>query len=163
MNYGQDRENSHGGGSEGVANRPIPGRKVVLYLRLLSLILAVEALVMVGAVVVLLVDLMTQRPASISSAVALTVLVGLGAAWVVALFFASLRAKVWVRGGALIWQLIQFAIAVGTFQGETAQPLIGVLILIPTIAGILILLSKPITVALRREVPGGYQMEKDIP
>ncbi|RLP76056.1 hypothetical protein D9V32_07825 [Mycetocola tolaasinivorans] len=130
-------------------------------LRLLSLILGIEAIAMVIVTGVLVVDLFTQRATSMATAVALTALVALGAVWVIALFIGSLRVAQWVRGGALIWQVIQLAIAVGAFQGETAQPLMGLAILIPTAAAIALLLSKPVTEALRRRELDQYRDEVD--
>ncbi|MCS4276708.1 hypothetical protein M2390_001902 [Mycetocola sp. BIGb0189] len=122
-------------------------------LRWLSVILGLEALAMILVTGWLVVDLFTERATSMPTAIALTVLVAAGALWVVALFIASLRLARWVRAGALIWQVLQLAIAVGAFQGETAQPLAGIAILIPSVIGIALLLSKPVTAVLRHEDP----------
>lgn len=137
-------------GAQSHTDLPTPRRKPHVYLRFLSALLALEAAVMIIAFVILLSQILTQPAASTSMAIALAVLVMLGAVWVTAVFIASLRLRPWVRGAALIWQIIQLSIAIGAFQGETAQPGVGWLILLPTGLGIYLLLSAPVTAALRR-------------
>ena len=106
---------------------------------------------MVILVGVLVVDILTLPAASISSAVALTVLVAVGAAFVVALAVGAVRRRPWVRGGAVIWQLVQLAIALGAFQGAYAQPAIGWAILVPSVLVLVLLFTPSVMAAIRRE------------
>ncbi|PJJ61664.1 hypothetical protein CLV54_2612 [Compostimonas suwonensis] len=105
---------------------------------------------MVGIVVWLLIELLTQEPTSLPTAVAILVLALLGAVFVLAAAIGSLRAASWIRGAAFVWQLIQIAIAVGCFQGVYAQPEVGWTLLVPSLLGIVLLLSPSVTRALRR-------------
>ncbi|MGO3886310.1 MAG: hypothetical protein ACTJHU_08435 [Mycetocola sp.] len=114
-------------------------------LRALTAILILEALVMVAIVLWLIVDLFTLTPSSYATAIAITVLAAIGAVFIGVIATMCLRRHPRFRGGAVIWQLIQLAIAVGSFQGAFAQPLIGWAILIPSVAALVLSFSRPVT------------------
>ena len=121
-----------------------------LAIRLLTGILFLEALALVAVVLVLVFDILTQPATSLSSAIALTVLVAIAAVFVSAVAIAMARRFPWSRGAALVWQLVQLAIAFGAFQGATAQPAWGWAILAPTLIAVILLFTKSVMVALRR-------------
>lgn len=133
------------------STKPAPERH--LFLVLLTILLAVEAAVMVGVVVVLLVDLVTQQAAQFTSAIALTILAIIAAIFVTAVAVASARLRVWSRAAALIWQIILIGVGFGMFQGATARFDLALLFILPAVAGILLLFSKPVTRVLRHESP----------
>lgn len=105
---------------------------------------------MIVLVAVLIVDILTLPAASLTSAIALTVLVAIGAAFVLAVAVGAVRRQPWVRGGAVIWQLVQLAIALGAFQGAYAQPAIGWAIVVPSVLVLVLLFTPSVMEALRR-------------
>jgi hypothetical protein len=130
------------------AHSTAPSRSVEL--RVLTGLLMAEAVAMVVLVVVLVIDTLTLPAVSLTSAIALTVLVGIGAAFVCAVAVGALRRQGWVRGAAVIWQLIQLAIAIGAFQGTFAQPAIGWALLAPSLVVLLLLFTPAVMRELRR-------------
>jgi hypothetical protein len=121
-----------------------------LALYALIALLFLEAAAMVLLVGVLIVDILTLPAASIASAIALAVLVAVGAAFVGAVAVGALRRQPWVRGGAVVWQLVQLAIAIGAFQGVYAQPAIGWAILVPSLLALVLLFTPSVLTVLGR-------------
>ncbi|WP_022888366.1 hypothetical protein [Agromyces italicus] len=115
-----------------------------------SVVLFAEALLMVGLVIWLLFDLFTLEPSSMATAIALLVLVVIGAVWVSAVAFASLRRAPWSRAAAIVWQILQISVAVGAFQGLFARPDLGWALLVPAVTVIGLLLWTPVRVAYSR-------------
>ncbi|RLQ81491.1 hypothetical protein [Mycetocola zhadangensis] len=109
-----------------------------------------EALALVALVLVLVFDILTQPAASVASAIALTVLVVIAAVFVSAVAVALARRSPWSRGAAVVWQLVQLAIAVGAFQGVTAQPAWGWAILVPSVIALILLFTRSVMIILRR-------------
>ncbi|MDQ0574740.1 hypothetical protein [Agromyces albus] len=115
-----------------------------------STLLLLEAAALVAVVVWLLVDLVVARPSSYATAIALLVIVVIGAIWVGAVAVASLRRAPWSRASAIVWQILQLSIAVGAFQGLFARPDIGWPLLVPAITVIGLLLWTPVRLAYTR-------------
>lgn len=113
-------------------------------------LLGLETLAMVIVLITLVVDLLTLRPDSYASAVALTVLAAIAAIWLVAVTVAFWHGQPWSRAGAFTWQVLQIAVAVGAFQGSFAQPAIGWAILAPTVVAIVLLLTSSVVRHTRR-------------
>ncbi len=112
------------------------GRPALLLV--LAIIVGLEAVLVTGLAVWLLIELLTQRPESYPSAIAITVLGFLAAAWAIATFAGLIRRRSWARASALTIQILQLAIAVGCFQGLFARPDLGWALLVPAVvAGIL--------------------------
>ncbi|MFC4223760.1 hypothetical protein [Lysinibacter cavernae] len=100
-------------------------------MRGLVIILAAQAILMLAASVWFLFELFTEQPDSMASAIALFVLIVLGTVWVAATAVGVARSASWARGSAVTIQILQLAIAFGSFQGgEFAQPLVGWVLLI---------------------------------
>ena len=110
---------------------------------LLSILLAEFALV-AGYTVFLVFELLVDRPDSLSSAIALTVVVAIAAIWVGAIVVGMWRGAGWSRSAALVWQVLQFAVGVGALQGAFAQPAWGWPLVIASVLGFL-LLTSPVT------------------
>jgi uncharacterized membrane-anchored protein len=126
-------------------------RKRGRLLTALSAILFLESgLLGVGAVV-LVVALLTTRPDSVASAIALIVLVVVLAGGLALVALNTLRARPWIRGAALTWQLLQIAIAAASFGGLVPRPDIAWLLLIPAVAVIVLLFTKPVMAVTTRE------------
>ena len=68
----------------------------------------------------LLIELLVARPTSYASAIALTVLAFIAAAWLGAIVVGALRGQAWIRGAAIVWQVLQFAVGAGAVTGSFA-------------------------------------------
>jgi hypothetical protein len=126
-----------------------PGRRPLL-LVLLAVILAAEALAMAGVTVWLVVELLTERPASYETALAIIVLTAIAAVFLAFVTVHTLRMQPWTRAAGLTWQLLQIVIAVGCFQGIVADATVGWYLLIPAVLAVLLLFSPPVVAATRR-------------
>lgn len=116
----------------------------------LVVLLALEALLVAGAAVWLLVELLTVTPESFTTAVAILVLVVIAAIWVVATAIGALRAQNWSRASAVTIQILQIAVAVGSFQGLYARPDLGWALLVPALVGIVLAVSPQVVKATAR-------------
>lgn len=116
----------------------------------LVVLLTLEGLLVAAAAVWLLIELLTVRPDSYASAVAILVLVVLATIWVLATALGAFRAQGWSRASAVTVQVLQLAVAVGCFQGLYAEPALGWTLLIPAVAGILLALSPQVVRATAR-------------
>lgn len=116
----------------------------------LAVLLFLEALLVAGAAVWLLVELLTVTPESFTTAVAILVLVVIAAVWVVATAIGALRAQNWTRASAVTIQILQIAVAVGSFQGLYARPDLGWALLVPALVGIVLAVSPQVVKATAR-------------
>ncbi|MFT2818020.1 hypothetical protein [Leifsonia sp. A12D58] len=115
-------------------------------LKVLFALIVAEALLLWGVVCWQIIELLTDTPASMSSAIAILVILLIAAVWVTAIALNVLRRRSWIRGAAVTWQLVQVAVAIGCFQGIYARPDIGWALLIPSIV-VLVLLFTPSVLA----------------
>ena len=125
-----------------------PGRPPLL--TLLAVIVGAEALVMTGVVVWLLVELLTDRPASYETALAIVVLAAISAVFLAFAALHTLRAAPWTRAATLTWQLFQIVIAIGCFQGIVASPGVGWWLLVPAVVAVILLFTPAVVAATRR-------------
>lgn len=116
----------------------------------LAVIVFAECALLVVASVYLIVELLIATPASFASAVALTILTVLAAVWVGVIAANLLRGAPWTRGATVVWQVLQIAVAIGCFQGLFAQPLIGWALLLPALAALVLLFTRPVLAATAR-------------
>lgn len=84
----------------------------------------------------------TQSP---PTAVALIALVVLIVVWLVAMTAGVWRARAWTRGSVLVYQFLQLAIGVGSLQGFIPRPDIASWIIIPSVVGIIVVLTPTVT------------------
>jgi len=116
----------------------------------LVVVLAIEAAGLAAATVFLVLEILIAPADSIASAIALAVVAGLATAWVVAMSVGAWRGQSWVRGAAIVVQVLLGAVAIGSFQGLVPRPDIGWILLIPAIVVVFLIFSKPVQAALRR-------------
>ncbi|GLK17727.1 hypothetical protein GCM10017602_22090 [Herbiconiux flava] len=109
-----------------------------------------EALVMAGVVVWLLIELLTEQPASYETALAIVVLAAIAAVFLAFAAIHTLRAAAWTRAGTLTWQLFQIVIAIGCFQGIVATPVVGWWLLVPALLALVLLFTPSVVAATRR-------------
>ena len=117
---------------------------------LLAVIVAAEAVVMAGVVVWLLIELLTSRPSSYETALAILVLAAIAAVFLAIVAVHTLRAQPWTRAAMLTWQILQIVIAIGCFQGLVADPAIGWYLLVPGLLAVLLLFTPSVVAATRR-------------
>jgi hypothetical protein len=115
-----------------------------------NIVLVLEALAVVAVAIWLIVDLVSLQPTSYATAIALIVLVIVGAIWVGATAVASFSRAPWSRAAAIVWQILQVSIAVGAFQGLFARPDVGWVLLVPAVTVIGLLLWTPVRIAYSR-------------
>ncbi|WP_285025840.1 hypothetical protein [Plantibacter sp. ME-Dv--P-122b] len=115
-------------------------------------LLVAEALLMIALSAWFLFELVAATPASFTSALAIFVILLIATAFVTALAVGAIRGRSWIRGGAVTWQLVQIAVAVGAFQGVFAQPAIGWFLLLPSLAVLGLLFTPAVAAVTRREI-----------
>lgn len=118
-----------------------------LPLRLLAGVLFAESLGIAGITAFLVVETLTETPDSYAAAIGITVLCAIAAVWVAAIAVNTLRGRAWVRGAVITVQVLTIAVAIGSFQGLTARADIGWLLLVPAIAALVLLFSRPVIAA----------------
>ncbi|WP_313541081.1 hypothetical protein [Leifsonia aquatica] len=116
----------------------------------LAVILFLEAALVTGLAVWLLIDLLTLTPEYLTTAIAIFVLTALAAIWVIVTAIGVLRRRAWARASTVTIQILQIAVAVGCFQGLVARPDLGWALLIPAIvAGVLALTPSVVRATVR--------------
>lgn len=104
-----------------------------------------EAAVLAGAAGFLAFELFSADAQDLRSALALTISTAIFAVGVIVLGIGLHRRWARIRGGVLLWQLLQVACAIGAFQGLLGPDWIGWLLFVPAVAGIWLLFTKPVT------------------
>lgn len=125
------------------------GRRSPL-VHLLVTVLWLECASLAGVTGFLVVELILARPDSYASAIALTVVALIAAVWLAVIALNLGRGRAWTRGAALVWQVLQIAIAVGSFQGPEPRPAVGWALLIPAAVVIWLLFTRPVIAATAR-------------
>lgn len=118
-------------------------QKPPLFWVLIALLLG-EFLLIAALAVTLLIELLIATPTSFPSAVALTVLAFAAAAWMGAIVVGALRGHAWIRGAAIVWQVLQFAIGASAISGAFSQPAWGWPLVVVALVTFLLLLTKPV-------------------
>lgn len=116
----------------------------------LAVLLFAECALVAVATIYLVIEILVTRPDSYASAIALTVLTVIATIWLGFIAMNLLRGRAWVRGAAVVWQVLQIAVAIGCFQGLFARPDIGWLLLAPSLAALVLLFTPPVVAATAR-------------
>ena len=135
-------ENTSAGGADPGTRHPL--------IWVLAVILFAECLLLVAATGFLVIELFVATPSSLPTAIALTVVVAIAAVWLAVITVNILRCEHWVRSAALVWQVLQIAVAIGSFQGLFARQDIGWALLIPAVVAIILLFTRPVIEATAR-------------
>ena len=117
----------------------------------LAALLFLEAVALAGLTAFLVFELFATRTDSFVGGLAVVVLTAGAAAWLFAMAVGALRGAPWIRGAAVTFHVLQIAVAVGAFQGAFARPEVGWLLLLPAIAVLALLFSRPVVAATRRD------------
>lgn len=97
---------------------------------------------MLALFVVLLTELISARAASVGTALALLVVLGLSVLALGAVLAGVWRGTAWVRAAALVFQVLVAAIGIGALQGALAQPGWGWPLIIVGVVGFVLLISR---------------------
>lgn len=111
---------------------------------MLAVILFAECALLAVATVYLVVEILVAEPSSYASAIALTVLAAIATVWLALIAVNVLRGRSWTRGATVVWQVLQIAVAIGCFQGAFARPDLGWPLLLPAVAALLLLFTRPV-------------------
>jgi hypothetical protein len=114
---------------------------------LLLVLLAGELVVVGGAAAYLLIELVIATPSSYPSAVAVLVLTLMATAWLGSIVVGAFRGRAWIRGAAIVWQVLQVAVGVGSLQGTFANPTVGLWLIVPAVLVVVLLLTPSVTAA----------------
>ena len=118
---------------------------------------ALEGLVLAYLAAQLLVGILLGESRSLPTTLSLFAIVALTAAAVLFFAYGLLQGKRWARSAALFWQLIQLAIASGSFTGQFGSNAIGWSLIIPSVTVLVLLFTKKVVASTMR----GLDPEKD--
>jgi hypothetical protein len=93
--------------------------------------------------ILLLLELLTEPPASLATAVALFVLCLLLAGVLAAVLRGIWLGRAWVRAAGVVFQVLLFAVGVGALQGAFAQPGWGWPLIIVAVIGFGLFVARP--------------------
>ncbi len=99
-------------------------------------LLALEAATLAVVAIILLIEILSGKTESFVAAISLFALVAGFAAWVSGIAVNLFNGRRWARSAAMFWQLIQVAIASGSFTGQFGSQAIGWAILAPSVLGL---------------------------
>lgn len=116
-------------------------------LRVAAVLVALEGL-FVGALAARLgVALLAGETRSLVTSIALFALVAAAAIWVIFVALQLLKGKRWARSAGVFWQLVQLAVASGSFSGQFGSQAIGWSLIIPSVLVLALLFSKKVVAA----------------
>jgi hypothetical protein len=113
----------------------------------LVVILGLEGAALAAAAIYLIVELFLSHADSLPGAIALAASVLISAVWMGFIVVGMWRGMAWTRAAAVVVQVLLGAIAVGSLQGALARPDIGWLLLIPAVAVLALLFTRPVLAA----------------
>ena len=118
----------------------------------LAAVLFFECAVLVAVAGLLAFELFAAKPTSYLSAIAILILAIAAAIWVFIIGLGALRARPWIRAAALTWQVLQLAVALGSFQGLFARDDVGWVLLVPAVVVLVLLFTRSVMKATARPV-----------
>lgn len=128
------------GAIETDSTRQVSGRRPALLWVLIVLMTAEFAAVAV-VTIVFVVDLFVAPPVSYAAGIAVIVMAAVASTWLGFIVVAAIRGRAWMRGASIVWQVLQFAIGLGCFEGLTAAPVVGWLLVVPAVVVVVLLVS----------------------
>ena len=136
--------------SESARNDDLDARgRVVLRHRpallwILIVLLTAEFAVMAVITVVIGALSATGQADTFAGGVAFLVLALVATVWLGFIVVAAYRGHAWMRGAAIVFQVLVFAVGVGCFRGLTAEPALGFALVVPAVAIVALLVSPPV-------------------
>ena len=112
-----------------------------------ALLVALEGL-FVGVLAARLgIALVSGETKSLVTSAALFALVAAASAWVIFVSINLFKGKRWARSGGVFWQLVQLAVATGSFSGQFGSQAIGWALIVPSVLVLSLLFSKKVVAA----------------
>ena len=115
--------------------------KMPASLRFVVALVGLEGLFLLGLAVSMLVGLVAGEARSLVTLIALVAMVAAAGAWVISVAFALSKEKRWARSAAVFWQLVQLAVATGSFTGQFGNAAIGWGLIVPSVAVLVTVLN----------------------
>jgi len=129
-----------------VSERP---KAALLYV--LAALLFLEGIALCGAAIYLVVEILVAPTDSIASAVALAVCAVIAGAGMIFVAYSTLRARPWIRGAAIAWQVLQVLVAISILQARAATSIaFATILIVPAVAVIVLVFTKPVMAATSR-------------
>ncbi|MGY6497580.1 MAG: hypothetical protein ACXIUP_05065 [Microcella sp.] len=119
-------------------------RRTPLVIALIALVV-LETVFIVGFTTFLALQFAAESADFPATAVAFLICAGLVGLWLVLTVIGLLRARAWTRGSVLTYHFLQLAIGVGSVQGFVPRPDIASWIIIPSVLGIVLILTPTLT------------------
>ena len=116
--------------------------RTAVFRLLAGVLVGAEALVVVGLTIWLGISLFTTPAFLLLSAIALFVLVLIGAIGVCAMTVGIFRGQRWARSGGVVVQILVLAVAFGAATDQFAHPELGLQIGIPAIVTLAVLIAE---------------------
>lgn len=116
----------------------------------LGVVLGIEAVLVLGATVLTVVQFASQGAQLVADGIAFVIALVIGCLWVGAAAVGVFLGRSWSRGLTITWQLIQLAIGVGAIEGLLGGPLVGIVLLVLGLLGFVLVLAPGVTRSLRR-------------
>ena len=116
----------------------------------LAVVLSIEAVLVLTATLITVVQFASHGAQIPADGIAFIVCLAIGVVWVAVAAVGVFLRRSWSRGLAITWQLIQLAAGVGALEGLLAGPPVGVVLLVLGLLGLVLVLTKGVTQALRR-------------
>lgn len=117
---------------------------------MLAVIVAIEAILVLIATVLTIGGFVTQGAKVEADGVAFIACLAIGFLWAGAAAVGVWLGRSWSRGLVIMWQLIQLVAGVGALERLIASPPVGVVLLVLGAAGIVLVLTPPVTRQLAR-------------
>ncbi len=104
-----------------------------------------EALCLLVATIVSIVEIFLAQPGAVGTTIALAVVVLLLLVGVASLGWGLLLGRKRLLGAVITWQFMQIAICIGLFEGLFGPWWTGLVAVLPAVAGIVLAVIKPVT------------------
>lgn len=62
----------------------------------------------------------------------------------------TFRARPWARSAGMVWQVVQLLVGLYAFQGDGAQPALGLIAVLPAAITLVLLFTRPVRAAMAR-------------
>jgi len=112
-----------------------------------SALTGIEGIVLGALGAVLGLSLVSGSARNLTTSLALLALVVAAACWLVFVALNLWKGRRWARSAGVFWQLVQLAIATGSFSGQFGSQAIGWGLIIPSLTVLFLLLSKKVVAA----------------
>ena len=126
--------------------------KKPVQLKVLVAITGAETIAVAVTLILGIIDIVTGNERSLALSAARDALIAAFVVWGIFITKGLWQLKSWAKSSSIFWQTAQLAIAFESFQGETARPDIGWLLIIPSVIALTLMFTNPLLALLRRDL-----------